>query len=1027
MKKFIVLLMCVFLILTTAACSDKVKSPLKGTRTYEDFIDSGKDIAVQSGEVFNIVAKDLFKAGEVPEYSEMAGLLEALRMGRADAVMTDGSYVKQLEDSGQFPEFDYLWIAEDFFVNKSAPVFHTSELRDKYNEWFAGIKADGTFDEIENRWIGVSLPAQEDIPKFEFTGENGILQVCDTGNYPPFTYFDANNEPTGFDVEIISLFAQHIGMKPEFTMMPYAAIIPYIISGKSDMSACQFTITEERGGSVLFGAPTIVTQAVLIVPKNAVVSAEAQRDYTEFAGKNIAVITGVLTYNTTEKIGAKPVEYNDSASAAEDVRKGRVAGYMHALTAVQVMAAQLDGFEVIPVPKDIFKAQIGGISQDQSVIDRFNAFLAVAEADGTLDDIKNRWFGDALDLDAPVPDISNTGENGVLKVAVCSDSIPYVYSGANGNYSGFSVELALRFGAYEEKTIEFTDMEFGGLIPYIVSQKADLGIANMAITEERKKSVLFTEPFFDEQHGILALKTGGQTAANPSEPLTFSDFTGKRVGAVTGNLSGEIISGHLGVAPAYYSEQSAGIEDVRKGRIDGFMTDLSILRVMAASPGFEDTQVISVPAEIFAGPLGAFSMDQDIIDRFNAFLKQLDNDGTLDDMRDRWLENVPDSDSPMPDIPLTGENGTLSVATSGVQLPFSYFSANNELKGYSIELAIRFAAHEGMNIEFASMDFAGLIPYVVSGKADLGIDAVTITEERKKSVLFSDSIYDDLLGIITLKKSTDTQKGGFNFIEWLRVGIERNLLTDNRWKMILNGLGVTMAIALLAQLFGTVLGCFVCWLLTRKNKFVRWIGSFYCGLIHGTPIVVLLMITYYIIFGNTTISNVLIAIAAFTMVMGAGVAQNLKGGIETVDPVEIEAARSIGFSAFKAFMTVTLPQAVRRALPGYTNGFVELVKATAIVGYIAIQDLTRAGDIIRSRTYDAYFPLVFVAVIYLIVTTVCVQLFKFIVKKVNKDAIGANQASKATIVKSAVDYKAMPLATLPDAGNEKNEIQERKE
>jgi len=114
-------------------------------------------------------------------------------------------------------------------------------------------------------------------------------------------------------------------------------------------------------------------------------------------------------------------------------------------------------------------------------------------------------------------------------------------------------------------------------------------------------------------------------------------------------------------------------------------------------------------------------------------------------------------------------------------------------------------------------------------------------------------------------------------------------------------------------------------------------------------------------------------------------------------------------------------------LPGYTNGFVELVKATAIVGYIAIQDLTRAGDIIRSRTYDAYFPLVFVAVIYLIVTTVCVQLFKFIVKKVNKDAIGANQASKATIVKSAVDYKAMPLATLPDAGNEKNEIQERKE
>jgi polar amino acid transport system substrate-binding protein len=145
----------------------------------------------------------------------------------------------------------------------------------------------------------------------------------------------------------------------------------------------------------------------------------------------------------------------------------------------------------------------------------------------------------------------------------------------------------------------------------------------------------------------------------------------------------------------------------------------------------------------------------------------------------------------------------------------------------------------------------------------------------------------------------------------------------------------------------------------------------------------MLMITYYIIFGSTNISNVLLAIVAFTVIMGATIAQNLKGAIETVDPVEIEAARSIGFSAFRAFRAVTLPQAVRRALPGYSYGFIELVKATAIVGYIAIQDLTRAGDIIRSRTYDAYFPLLLVAVIYLLVTTICVQVFKLIVGKYN--------------------------------------------
>jgi len=149
--------------------------------------------------------------------------------------------------------------------------------------------------------------------------------------------------------------------------------------------------------------------------------------------------------------------------------------------------------------------------------------------------------------------------------------------------------------------------------------------------------------------------------------------------------------------------------------------------------------------------------------------------------------------------------------------------------------------------------------------------------------------------------------------------------------------------------------------------------------------VVLLMISYYIIFGKTDVKAMLIAVCAFALVEGAGVASNLKGAIDTVDTVEIEAARSLGFTAFGAFLTVTLPQAVKRALPAYCAGFIELVKATAIVGYIAIQDLTRAGDIIRSRTYDAFFPLLFVAVIYLIVTSVCVYLFKKLVGMINKE------------------------------------------
>ncbi len=252
---------------------------------------------------------------------------------------------------------------------------------------------------------------------------------------------------------------------------------------------------------------SILLTAVLLVacsPKQD----DAPVTHTDFKGKDIAVITGVLTVNTAKEIGANPVEYGDSETAAEDVRNGRVAGYMHALTLVQAMASQTDEFEVIPIPKDIFAAEVAGFSLDQAVVERFNAFFAAAEADGTIADMSGRWFGEGMDL--PIPEIPNSGENGNITVATCSDSSPYVFKGADGELAGFSAELALRFGAYEGKTVTFIDMPFGELITYIADGKADIGLANMAITEERKESVLFTDPIFDEGHGILIMKQEGK-------------------------------------------------------------------------------------------------------------------------------------------------------------------------------------------------------------------------------------------------------------------------------------------------------------------------------------------------------------------------------------------------------------------------------------------------------------------------------------------------------------------------------------
>jgi polar amino acid transport system substrate-binding protein len=148
--------------------------------------------------------------------------------------------------------------------------------------------------------------------------------------------------------------------------------------------------------------------------------------------------------------------------------------------------------------------------------------------------------------------------------------------------------------------------------------------------------------------------------------------------------------------------------------------------------------------------LGAFASEQGLIDEFNAFLAELKADGTLADMQKRWLEDVPNADTEMPEIEFSDENGMLTIAATSDSMPFTYVE-NNTRKGYSIELGKRFALSMGMEWNFIIMEFSELIDFVAEGNAMLGLDAVTITSERAEKVIFSDSIYDETLGILTLK------------------------------------------------------------------------------------------------------------------------------------------------------------------------------------------------------------------------------------------------------------------------------------
>ena len=177
------------------------------------------------------------------------------------------------------------------------------------------------------------------------------------------------------------------------------------------------------------------------------------------------------------------------------------------------------------------------------------------------------------------------------------------------------------------------------------------------------------------------------------------------------------------------------------------------------------------------------------------------------------------------------------------------------------------------------------------------------------------------------------------------------------------GLGVTRVISVFSALIGTVLGFGLCMLRLKKNVFGNIAGAF-IKLIQGTPMLVLLMLLYYVIFAKTGLAAITVAIIAFSINFSVYVSEMMRSGIQAVDPGQTEGALAIGYTRSESFFKVVFPQAARHFLPVIKGEFISLVKTTSVVGYITIEDLTKASDIIRSRTYDAFFPLIVTAIIY---------------------------------------------------------------
>ena len=208
-----------------------------------------------------------------------------------------------------------------------------------------------------------------------------------------------------------------------------------------------------------------------------------------------------------------------------------------------------------------------------------------------------------------------------------------------------------------------------------------------------------------------------------------------------------------------------------------------------------------------------------------------------------------------------------------------------------------------------------------------------------------------------------------------------NLIVEDRYRMILDGLQVTLLITLFAAVLGTILGGLVCWMRMSRHAWLRQTARVYIDLMRGTPVLVLLMLMYYVVMAPVDATGIVVAIVTFAMNTAAYISEMLRTTIQGIDRGQTEAGLALGFTPRQTFLKIVLPQVVRAVMPVYQGEIISLLKGTSIVGYIAVADMTRASDLIRSRTFDAFFPLIVTAIIYFVMAWLIGMLLQSLVQR----------------------------------------------
>lgn len=446
------------------------------------------------------------------------------------------------------------------------------------------------------------------------------------------------------------------------------------------------------------------------------------------------------------------------------------------------------------------------------------------------------------------------------------------------------------------------------------------------------------------------------------------DLEGSRMGVqlgTTGDIYASDYEGDdAGSVVEKYNKGADAIQALKQNKIDCVIIDEE-----PAKEFVEKNSDLMILSEEFTVEEYAICLSKDntqLKDKINSALEELIEDGTLESI----AKNYTGTDEEKGKYPyeiqdVDRSNGTIVMATNAAFKPYEYYE-NGEITGFDVDMMNAVCDKLGMTLKIEDMEFDAIIGAVQSGKADVGVAGMTVTEDRLKSIDFTNS-YTTSRQVIIVKDPNAAEEHR-SFAE----KFHENFIKDNRWQYLAKGLANTLIITIFAVLIGIVLGFVIAIIRTSHDKnggftILNLLCKIYLTVVRGTPVMVQILIIYFVIFASVDINKILVAIIAFGLNSAAYIAEIVRSGIMAVENGQFEAGRSLGLTYHMTMTSIILPQAVKNILPALGNEFISLLKETSISGYIGLADLTRGGLIIQGITYEAFLPLIAVALIYLVI------------------------------------------------------------